>query len=175
MTLYFNGVHNYSHTVVWLVFPMALKTGNQGKWQGSGLWATLLRPIMWNGPWEKWFRIAQTKVVPATLLQNELKRDVGRRSTRESNVFAPKQADLLQDRFERGFPFSQAKSMAGLCHACFLPPYCWIMGPDTNNKDGKNWNPVGFCSLFWKPRFLSFLLPGEFKRNLRHNGGMEKV
>ena len=175
MTLYFNGVHNYSHTVVWLVFPMALKTGNQGKWQGSGLWATLLRPIMWDGLERNGSELLRPRWYRQHCCKTSWNVMLGVVAPTNQTFFAPKQADLLQDRFERGFPFSQAKSMAGLCHACFLPPYCWIMGPDTNNKDGKNWNPVGFCILFWKPRFLSFLLPGEFKRNLRHNGGMEKV
>ena len=140
----FQWVHNYNNTVVWLVSLMALKTGNQGKWQGSGLWATLSHPIMWDGPQERWFRIAHTKVVSANFLKKRgWKVMLGVVAPTNQTFLAPKQADLLQDRFERGFPFSQAKSVAGLCHACFLPPYCWIMGHNTNNKDGKNWNPGG--------------------------------
>ena len=61
--------------------------------------------------------------------------------------FEPKQADLLQDRFERSFPFSQAKSVAGLCHACFLhlTVELWVMIQTTKTERiGIPWDPVVF-------------------------------
>ena len=91
---------------------------------------------------------------------------------------APEQAELLQDRFERGCPFfrSLKPGWVMLCLFGFLLAVSvelWVMMQTTNTeRSGIRWDPE---VLFEKPRFLIFLLPGEFKRNLKHNGGMKKV